>query len=943
MARRLERAALAFVGAALAGCVAGPPACPDDQVQDAESGACVAERCGAEPWGTLERGSDTIHVAPWGSRDGDGSEAEPFDAIQDGVHAAGAQGGGIVAVGAGTYRESLELGAEHGGVQIFGRCAELVVLDGSDGDAPGYRATEGEVGLHGLTVTGASVGLWVAAAVGATVEARVSDVVLRENHQMGVFVSQTGAVLRLDRSTVSGTLPDEDGLFGRGIGVESGGRLVGRELLIEGNRDRGIIAASANTSVELLDVEVRDTQPASDGTAGRGVEAVQGARLVADRVQFVGNHEMGLHLRHAGTTVELLDSDIRDTRPGPSGIGGAGILVLDGAALSAQRLRVEDNLTAGITVAAAGSSADLLEVDIRRTQPAQDGTAGRGIQVEAGGAVFARDLDLSENHAQGIIVRGQGASADLRDTLIVGTRPTPDGQYGWGALVVDGAELVADGLVLESNHGIGLFVFRPGSAASLSGTVIRNTQPSPDGTGGRGINIQDGATLVASDLALEGNREIGIFAMEGGSTLELVDVTVRDTLPSLDGSPSAGVLLQMGATLDAEGLVLEGNASIGLAVTHEGTVAVLRDSFVRDTRSFVDGPGGRGISVQDGGRLTGHGLTLERNRDVGLFAADASTVVDVTDLQVRDTRPRGGDRFGIGIGGEGGPSFVIDGLLAEGNNDAGIALSGLGTSMDLHDATIRATRSAFDTAGGTGVTVQRGATLNAVDVRVEDNEGPGLYVVAGGELHGSTMSMTRNGFAGAIVIGGELAVEGGAISASVPHAAEGGGLGVFGWNWSGPFGIELRDVEFTELAGPAGYLRGQGRAALRGCEIVGGGTAPWLPGGVFAVDGLGPWITDDGDGTASGLLLAGNTFRDMQGDAVLLDGASATFAVDDETGLANSFTGIGGAPLMNQRCGESAPVEVLDGSAVDASCQSPVPLGPLLEYLLRLSETGALE
>ena len=63
-----------------------------------------------------------------------------------------------------------------------------------------------------------------------------------------------------------------------------------------------------------------------------------------------------------------------------------------------------------------------------------------------------------------------------------------------------------------------------------------DTAPSPDGTIGRGINVQDGATLTATGCTVQRNTEVGVFAAVDGPTVELVDTVVQDTAPSPDGS-----------------------------------------------------------------------------------------------------------------------------------------------------------------------------------------------------------------------------------------------------------------------------------------------------------------------------------------------------------------------------------------------------------------------
>ena len=701
-----------------------PPACPIGQVQDTDTSECVPEHCGADAWGLLERTGETIHVAPWGDDDWDGSAEWPYRTIQQGADEAD---GGLVAVAAGTYVENLELDGDHDGVEIAGRCLELTAIDGSGEEAPGVRVSNGVVGIRGLTVTG--------------------------------------------------------GWRGIDIGRQfNSAKLVGLNLLLEGNHDLGLYATDAGTDVDLRDVTVRDTQPLPDGTFGWGIDVEVGASLVARGLLLEGNSDVGLIARDGGTAVDLEDTTVRDT------------------------------------------------------QPRIDGTSGRGVVVQ------------------------------------------------------DDASLIARGLVLEGNHGLGLLVASAGTSVVLDDTTVRDTQPRIDGTGGRGIAVQDGASLVARGVLLEGNHEFGLFAIHAGTSVDLQNATIRGVQQLSDGTSGGGICVQDGASLVARSLLLEENHLLGLLVTDTGTSVNLEDTTVRDTQPLPDGTHGRGISVQGGAILVARVLLLEGNHELGLFAGDA------------------------------------------------------GTTVDLEDARIFGTGTPVNVAGGFGIVVQQGASLTALNLQVEDNEGPGLYLVSNGSLEALGVTLQRNAFAAAVVLDGRLVLSGGTVSGSTFHPSEAGGVGVFTHDRSGPPDIEVDNVSFTDLAGPALYLRGPGRCVMRGCDVQDTGTWPWLPGGVFAVEGVQPWHEVGDSGYFTGLLLEGNTFSGLNSDAILLDSSSVTLDLHPETGAPNTFGSLDGEPLVRQRCDGVETPEILDSSIPDPTCE-PVPrgLGPLLEYRLWLAEVEPLE
>jgi hypothetical protein len=116
-------------------------------------------------------------------------------------------------------------------------------------------------------------------------------------------------------------------------------------------------------------------------------------------------------------------------------------------------------------------------------------------------------------------------------------------------------------------------------------------------------------------------------------------------------------------------------------------------------------PGRRGLAAQDGSQVVVQRAVLERNRDAGVVAFDADTVLDLTDVVVRDTLERecttdtcAGAGAGIGVGTYGGAHveatrFAINrsalcGIqLAHGGDDSGVR-SPEGGTADLREGEI---------------------------------------------------------------------------------------------------------------------------------------------------------------------------------------------------------------------------------------------------------------
>ena len=94
--------------------------CDRGEIRD-HAGNCVPAACGYSNWGDLDTTETTVYVDASAETGGDGSIDAPFDTIQQGADAAGDAGGGLVAVAAGTYAESVLMYIGNDGVHLAGR------------------------------------------------------------------------------------------------------------------------------------------------------------------------------------------------------------------------------------------------------------------------------------------------------------------------------------------------------------------------------------------------------------------------------------------------------------------------------------------------------------------------------------------------------------------------------------------------------------------------------------------------------------------------------------------------------------------------------------------------------------------------------------------------------------------------------------------------------
>lgn len=820
--------------------VPAPVSCPAGEIPDGAT--CVPDICGVGSWGSLPVNENTVYVDVAASSNGDGSEAAPLTSIQAGLDLAGDRDGGLVAVAAGTYAEVIAMGNDHDGVSLAGRCKGLVTVDGSGGggdveDAPAIEIIGGArrptIRIEGVTVTGGAYsGVWVQEAVVSIV---ATDV--RENTLVGVL--------------------------------------------------------AADAEVALDAVGVYDTQPDGRGDYGRGIDAENEAALTATGCTVQGNTDVGVFVGGAGATVNLVDSVVAGTQPSPDGSGGVGIAVQDGATLTAVGCTVQGNSEAGVYVSDAGTSAYLEDTAALDTEPSPDGTLGRGIDVEAGAALIASGCTVRGNTATGVFASHAGTTVDLVDSVVADTQAGPDGS-GVGIVVQDGAALSATGCTVQGNIAAGVFVANAGTTVDLVDSRVVDTQLGGDGSLARGINVQGSAALTATRCTLQGNIGLGLFASNAGTTAGLVDSMVADTQPSLDGAGGRGIQVQDGAALTATGCTVDGNTEVGVFASNGGTVDLV-DSAVNDTHPSPNGGGGRGIGVQAAAALTLTGCAVQGNTEIGVFASGAGTTVDLVDSAVIDTQPSPDGSGGWGIGVQAAAALTATGCTVQGNTQVGVLASNDDTTVDLADSDVLDTLRGRETGFAIGLVPQDGALLSVTDSEVSGSQGPGLYVLDSATAVLERVSLTDNAFAGAVVLNGSVTLSSCTIEGTLPDAEWGGSFGVYASDYDGHPTLTLLDSTIGPHEYAALWLAGPGTYDIEGNRLSGSAglnkDGHILHGNaVLAMDGVTSW--DD----ATGLLLAENTFHDAAEIAVLLHAASAT--------LTRNSWSANGIDVRQQLCAE---------------------------------------
>lgn len=516
--------------------------------------------------------------------------------------------GATVAIESGAYEESL---APTKAVTLAGRCASSVRLVAPAGaTSPGLAARGVAVTARGLTIEGHVVGAIAEAKGSLTLE----GVVLDKNRDMGLAADGAGSTVSLTQGVVRATTPAVANVRGWGVSVDRGAKATLTDASIVDAREIGVAVAGDGSSVsgvrvvvsrvtpslatahavdalaqgsleltdsvvagnvgqgvsvdqgataKLVRVVVRDTVEDASGSGGHGVEAQGGSKLVLEDSVLSDNREVALGAIGKGTLVEVRRTAVVDTRPSAKGGFGVGVGAQRGA-----RLVFDDGLVArayyyGFFAVDRGTTVEItrsLVTDVKKIDQ-----LGRGLDVQQGGLMVARDSTVQRCATDGVVTDGQGGEATFEADHLLVRRTSSAGVFGRQG---GRAKLVASAVVEASD--VGVYTSNTESPEghrcdfTLESCVIKDTQPAADGANGAGL--VSGGVVHASKTTLAGNRGYAVASAGEGGVMELTQSVLRGSIPEKNGGLYGHGLIGLDrASLRISDCDVLDNARVGLA------------------------------------------------------------------------------------------------------------------------------------------------------------------------------------------------------------------------------------------------------------------------------------------------------------------------------------------------------------------------------------------
>ncbi|MDI7268822.1 MAG: right-handed parallel beta-helix repeat-containing protein, partial [Myxococcota bacterium] len=524
-----------------------------------------------------------------------------------------------------------------------------------------------------------------------------------------------------------------------GIVVAAPGSLAIEDVVVADAAVRGVLVEDEGV-LAARRLVVRDTRPRpADGKYGRGLQAQSAAHVTVESAVLERNRDAAVAAFDASTSVTLADVAIRETRSRDrDGTFGFGMAVAGGAAVQASRVSLDRNRVVAILVVEAGTQATLADVVVRDTESEEAGAdGGQGLQVAYGGVATVGRALFERNREGGVVAALEGSSVMLSDAVIRDTRSRErDRTSGVGLHVGQGARAVARRSVFERNRDVGIRAESGGTSLILTDVAVRDTRSQESNRiRGWGLGVGFGAAAEVSRSLFERNRDVAVLAYEAGSTLTLSDVAVRDTQSQeTDGMRGSGLMALRGVNAEVTRAVFERNGLAAIAVSAPGTILDLADVVVRDTvPELADACSGFGLWVEDGALLDASRVKVHRNQALGVYVSGAGAVLRCTDVAVLDTQAVEAcpdARLGFGLHAiDGGRAELTRGLLA--GNVCVAAMAGTseldaGGTLLMSDVVIRDTTTCGE--GSAGVIGARGSVIALAGAVLERNVGVGIVV-----------------------------------------------------------------------------------------------------------------------------------------------------------------------------------------------------------------------
>lgn len=462
------------------------------------------------------------------------------------------------------------------GLTIAGPSSGVRVGAGGHASLEGVvLASTGEWGLRvegvGATVTardvvvrnadgGAMYGGVVAASHG---ELDAERFVVRGTHGRGLMTLSSGSV-RLADAVIADTLGNSAGVGGVGVIARGAGTITAERTLIDHNTEGGAYAVGG--ALTLTDCIVRRARGFSSGSQGLGLAATARGTIEATRVLVEDNRQTGVVADGVGCSATLTDCVVRRTATVRDGSNGSGLASRNHAVVEATRTLLERNHDISAISHLDHASLTLTESVVRDTLARGDGSSGVGVVAHTLATVRLVRTLVTGSRIVGVIAYGAGALVDARATMIRDTvRPEADAP-GASLVAHTGGRVVADHVASSNSVDAAFECFAPGSTMTLH-DVVAAPFDAVERPRGLGVLASFGGAIDGARIGIDDVDGAGIASLSGmtdeerRTSVDLADVFVRSVTPR--SVMPGGAQISFALSVDDAALRLERAVVVG--------------------------------------------------------------------------------------------------------------------------------------------------------------------------------------------------------------------------------------------------------------------------------------------------------------------------------------------------------------------------------------------
>jgi len=367
----------------------------------------------------------------------------------------------------------------------------------------------------------------------------------------------------------------------------------------------------------------------------------------------------------------------------------------------------------------------------------ETGDLADGVQVGSHADLTIAHSAVTSSQRISLALSGTGTAVHVEDSLF--EQPLAGAGDRVGIMADSKATMDIVNSVVTAARQVGIGVFGPGTAVSITGCEVRDTRAMAER--GIGIAAVDGSVVNVLGSVISRSNYVGFQAAYGAlATLDSVLVTGTGNDPNNTDPSGTAIDVQLGATLNVLRSAVSDSAGSGINVYDPGTVFRLEASAVERSNLMQPDPTvAENAIVWSGAALTASGSFFSKSGRLGLLVADPGTTATLDHCLFEKTVPDIQGKWGVAMA-------VVTGGRSESTASAFVANAFSAVQVQDAGSTWISTGDylAGEVESARGALILSGASASLSGSVLRDQHGFGIFVYeANASLSGCSIDSVR--------------------------------------------------------------------------------------------------------------------------------------------------------------------------------------------------------